>query len=92
MFGTPSSGTMPLVTSGMPVTVETSGISLYMTGPDSANVYNNIGLYTDACIELSSGTIPLSILVPSGTISSGMNLMINSNTLTNNLNLRVRGV
>ena len=92
LFGTPSSGTMPLVTSGMPVTVETSGISLYMTGPDSANVYNNIGLYTDACIELSSGTIPLSILVPSGTISSGMNLMINSNTLTNNLNLRVRGV
>ena len=92
LFGTPSSGFMPLVTSGMPVTVETSGISLYMEGPDSAIVYNNIGFYTTSNLDSSSGILPINMQVSSGFISSGMNLLINSNALTDNLNLRVRGV
>ena len=119
LFGTPSSGSMPLVTFGKPVTVDNawpalvvdgyeydrafaigftsanerpSGMSLYMAGPDSANVYNNIGFYTTSNLDSSSGILPMNMQVSSGFISSGMNLLISSNTLTNNLNLRVRGV
>ena len=123
-FGTPSSGSMPLTTFGMPVFVDNawsnlvpllkdldritfdsaytsdftrrnyrpSGMRLYMAVPAYVIVYNNIGFYTTSNLDSSSGILPINMQVSSGFISSGMNLLISSNTLTNNLNLRVRGV
>ena len=97
LFGTPSSGFMPLITSGMPVTVETSGISLYTKGPDSAIVYNNMGLYSTSWTQTQagSGTDPL-LLTVSGLApiddSGIMNMSVSGSIVTtDNLNLRVRG-
>ena len=69
-----------------------SGLSLMIAVPGSAIVYNNMGLYTPACLGLDSGSLPLRVAVASGIISSGLNLLVSSNTIIEQLNLKVRGI
>lgn len=89
-----SSGSMGLFAPGTSHEVNTlpSGMSLFITTPDSANVYNNMSLYAEVCSGLSSGTLPLYVMAPSGLAASGMNLFTKHQPTLNNLNLRVRGV
>jgi hypothetical protein len=79
-----------------------SGMSLFISGPDSAIVYNNMGLYSTSwtTTQAGSGTDPLLsglLLTVSGanpTSDSGIMNISLSGTIekTDNLNLRVRGV
>ena len=69
-----------------------SGMNLYMIGPSVASVYNNVGLYTQSAYIGESGLV----LYTSGispTASSGWFPLVISGvqTLTEQLNLRVRG-
>jgi len=74
-----------------------SGMSLYILGPDQAEVYNNMNLYTTSWsqLEVGSGTDPFNLTVsgkvPSG-ISEDMNIFMSGTIqVDENLNLRVRG-
>jgi hypothetical protein len=68
-----------------------SGLSLFITGPDSANVYNSMDLSIEGVSGLSSGTLFLiasaSVIDTSGTL----NLNIGSEFPSNTLNLNTRG-
>jgi len=68
-----------------------SGMSLFITGPDSANVYNSMNINVEGIKGLGSGTMFL-IASASGTDASGsLNLNIGSEFPSNILNLNVRG-
>ena len=68
-----------------------SGTSLYILGPDQANVYNSIDMNVAGVSGIPSGTMPLFTFAPSGSASGFLNLNMTSNELSGNLNLNVRG-
>ena len=89
--GTTEFSALNIYISGKPF--DTSGnINLYMQGPESASVYNTVGLHT-ASRNLSSGTMNMALWNPSGVaISGSMNLHV-SGTVSNTarMNMRIRG-
>lgn len=77
--------------SGSPV--DTSGnINLYMKGPESASVYNTVGLHTASRYD-SSGTMNMALWLPSGiSVSGSMNLHVSGTVVdTARVNMRIRG-
>jgi len=68
-----------------------SGMSLYVSGPDNDNVYNNMNLLSFGTY-VDSGTLSMFTAAPSSYISDSMLLTMPSATpLIDELNLRVRG-
>ena len=63
-----------------------------MQGPESASVYNTVGLHT-ASANLSSGTMNMALWNPSGiSVSGSMNLHISGTVInTGRMNMRIRG-
>ena len=89
--GTTEFSALNIYISGKPF--DTSGnINLYMQGPESASVYNTVGLHT-ASRNLSSGTMNMALWNPSGVaISGSMNLHVSGTVLnTGRMNMRIRG-
>lgn len=98
---------MSLLTSGKPVTVDSSqsgefpsGMNLFINGPDSAFVYNNMGLYTSSWNTIEESGLALHSIGTSGIDSSGSMFLytsgigiVNSSGINeyNPLNLRIRG-
>ena len=68
-----------------------SGMSLFITTPDSANVYNNMTLYNRGVLGLDSGNLQMFLKTPSGVEQEQVTLYVENEILTENLNLRVRG-
>ena len=94
IFGTQESGYLNFVTSGRPVP-DSGNMNLTLLGADTANVYNNLGLYHFGVIGLASGETPsglsLFTVAPSGPVPSSLNLVLGSTQTTDVLNLRVVG-
>jgi hypothetical protein len=105
--GTKNAEYMSLIASGKPVFIDSSqagnspsGINLFIDGPDSAIVYNNMSLYTDSwnivqesgLILHNAGTSPTSISGSMFLSMSGVGI-VNSSGINdyNPLNLRIRG-
>jgi hypothetical protein len=85
---------MPINIFGTPnlLGTEPSGMSLFIEGPESAYVYNSVGMNVYGVTDFNSGIMNLVTWTPSGTANSGVfNLSINSGPPKNNLNLNVRG-
>lgn len=78
-----------LFTQGKEVPIS-GDMNLSLIGPDTANVYNNLNLYSFGTSGFSSGTMPLFTEAPSGT-SDSLNLNLTSTQTTNTLDLRIRG-
>ena len=78
-----------------------SMMNLYTDGPDSAYVYNNMGMYVPSVIGIASGEVPSGLVMyldcpsgvwASGAIPSGLPMYVSGSALINEqLNLRVRG-
>ena len=100
IYGTPQNDIIYLYTDGS-VPPASSAMNLYTVGPDSAYVYNNMGLYVPSVLGIASGAIPSGLFLyldsppgvsVSGAIPSGMFLYTSGQGITNEqLNLRVRG-
>jgi hypothetical protein len=98
---------MSLLTSGKPPFVDSSqsgefpsGMNLFINGPDSAFVYNNMGLYTSSWNTIEESGLALHSIGTSGVDSSGSMFLytsgigiVNSSGINdyNPLNLRIRG-
>lgn len=81
---------MPLVISGVPQ--QNSGqMPLYIPGPDSDMVYNNMNTYVFGTSGYSSGDMNLFLAVASGDSNSSLNLNMTSTQTIGNLDLRIRG-
>lgn len=68
-----------------------SGMVLYILGPESANVYNTLGVNIAGISGFTSGTMPLYITAPSGSSYESLNLNLTSTQTTGTLNLSTRG-
>ena len=76
-----------------------SGLSLFITAPDSANVYNSVNIHQFGVLGTSpSGMfngkpsgMNLFMAVPSGYESGILNLNLTSTQTTGNLDLNIRG-
>lgn len=68
-----------------------SGMALYILGPESANVYNTLGINIAGISGFTSGTMPLYITAPSGSSYESLNLNLTSTQTTGTLNLSTRG-
>lgn len=98
---------MSLIASGKPASIDSSqngelpsGMSLFINGPDSAFVYNNMNLYTSAWNTIEESGLFLYGIGTSGVDSSGSMFLytsgvgiVNSSGINdyNPLNLRIRG-
>ena len=98
---------MSLLTSGKPVSVDSSqsgefpsGMNMFINGPDSAFVYNNMGLYTSSWNTIEESGLALHSIGTSGIDSSGSMFLytsgigiVNSSGINdyNPLSLRIRG-
>ena len=94
LHGTLNRTWMPINIFGTPnlLGTEPSGMSLFIEGPESAYVYNSVGMNVYGATDFNSGIMNLVTWTPSGTANSGVfNLSINSGPPKNNLNLNVRG-
>ena len=105
--GIETTGYMSLLTSGKPVFVDSSqsgefpsGMILFINGPDSAIVYNDMGLYTSSWNTIEESGLPLHTVGTSGISDSGIMFLsvsgigiVNSSGINdyNPLNLRIRG-
>ena len=78
-----------------------SMMNLYTDGPDSAYVYNNMGMYVPSVIGIASGEVHSGLVMyldcpsgvwASGAIPSGLPMYVSGSALINEqLHLRVRG-
>jgi hypothetical protein len=86
-----SSASFSLHTDGL-VPVSSGNMNMYLSGPDTAKVYNTVNLYVDSQYR-ESGILNLSTVgVVGTTIGSGMNLYTSGTIISSdNLNLTVRG-
>jgi hypothetical protein len=105
--GIETTGYMSLLTSGKPAFVDSSqsgefpsGMNMFINGPDSAFVYNNMGLYTSSWNTTGESGLALHSIGTSGIDSSGSMFLytsgigiVNSSGINdyNPLNLRIRG-
>ncbi len=86
----PVEANMPLVISGVPQ--QNSGqMPLYIPGPDSDIVYNNMNTYVFGTSGYFSGDMNMFLAVASGDSNSSLNLSVTSTQTTGNLDLRIRG-
>ena len=100
MNGTPIYDLIYMHTEGE-VPHASSMMNLYTDGPDSAYVYNNMGMYVPSVIGIASGEVPSGLVMyldcpsgvwASGAIPSGLPMYVSGSALINEqLNLRVRG-
>jgi hypothetical protein len=90
VVGTQNSETFNLLTSGKPVDVS-GDMNLFIVGPDSDIVYNNVNLYSFGASGVSSGNMPMFLSVPSGYTNDSLNLNLTSTQVIGSLNLRTRG-
>lgn len=86
-----SSSSFSLYTDGL-VPVSSGNMNMYLSGPDTAKVYNTVNLYVDSQYR-ESDTLSLSTIGVTGiTIGSGMSLYTSGTVISSeNLNLTVRG-
>jgi len=105
--GIETTGYMSLIASGRPNVIDSSqsglapsGMSLFINGPDSAFVYNNVNLYTSSWNNIQESGLILHSVGTSGVDSSGSMFLytsgvgiVNSSGINdyNPLNLRIRG-
>ena len=89
--GTVSYAAMRMHISGKPP-IDSGNINLYMKGPESASVYNTMGLHTASRYD-ASGSVNLALWNPSGISTSGsMNLHVSGATFgSSKMNIRIRG-
>ena len=88
--GTELNNSVNLFASGSPV--GTSGdMNMVIIGPDSANVYNSVGLVGFGIEDFGSGSMNLMTSVASGDINNSLNLNLKSDVPNGQLNLRTRG-
>jgi len=66
-------------------------MNLFIVGPDSDIVYNNVNLYSFGASGVSSGNMPMFLSVPSGYTNDSLNLNLTSTQVIGSLNLRTRG-
>ena len=89
--GTPDSGSIGLFTTGKPVDMS-GNMNLMLSGAPSANVYNNMTLYNRGVLGLDSGNLQMFLKTVSGVEQEQVTLYVENEILTENLNLRVRGI
>ena len=89
--GTPDSGNFGLFTTGKPVDMS-GNMNLMLSGAPSANVYNNMTLYNRGVLGLDSGNLQMFLKTVSGVEQEQVTLYVENEILTENLNLRVRGI